>query len=621
MRGTYLPVTVGVVLVFAVTACAQNNLPQPVQAAIHDLAQRLAVAPQAITVVSMERVTWPDASLGNLQPGRTYAQVRTEGFRIVLQHDGVNYEYHTDMATAVTLVQPEGEEPLGSSPEMTETEQRLAMIRQAKHHLAGELGVEPGDIFLASLEEVTWPNTSLGAARPPEQYARTPTPGYLITFEVNGRLFAYHTDLHGRIVTAAGVEVSRGQVASNELPPVVETAQRDLAARLGLAVDRIEVEDVEAVQWPDGAMGLPEPGMMYTQAIVPGYRVILAAQGRRFSYHTDERRTIRFAGVLYPSPGTFDILHLTRTEPRDGNNFFDLRRTDPNTRQSETVVELVSGFAVTPDGQDLIVIKRKSRSAHQMAYVNSDGSLQELATAFDFYYPSWDCWGRRLAYWSRRTVADRTPQLWVLTRPSLEPQQLSLPDLPPATFAPGELVWTNDGLALTIHPFNGPPRSFFWNGDNVEPLGECDIMGSIPRTRMLIARTETADGAALVVLLPGQGEVARLLTADAILAAAARGDEPAIAVVVEDEGQLRLLNVSWEGMAEEIMTLSVSGETTGTGIPVVGVPTLDIAPVGDIAALSYVRGEERLTTVLRLQADQPELLTIPQSGSAVVIVH
>ncbi|MBD3291938.1 MAG: hypothetical protein GF393_03375, partial [Armatimonadia bacterium] len=46
-------------------ACAQGNLPQPVQTAVADLAQRLNVGQDAITVASFEEVTWPDAALGN----------------------------------------------------------------------------------------------------------------------------------------------------------------------------------------------------------------------------------------------------------------------------------------------------------------------------------------------------------------------------------------------------------------------------------------------------------------------------------------------------------------------------------------------------------------------------
>jgi hypothetical protein len=63
-------------------------------AAVSDLARRLGVDPGDVSVVSAEEVTWSDASIGCPKPGMMYAQVLTEGSRIVLQADGKRYEYH-----------------------------------------------------------------------------------------------------------------------------------------------------------------------------------------------------------------------------------------------------------------------------------------------------------------------------------------------------------------------------------------------------------------------------------------------------------------------------------------------------------------------------------------------
>lgn len=62
--------------------------------AIADLAARQEADPGDITVVSEENVTWPDSSLGCPEPGMGYTQVLTDGVRIVLELDGVQYPYH-----------------------------------------------------------------------------------------------------------------------------------------------------------------------------------------------------------------------------------------------------------------------------------------------------------------------------------------------------------------------------------------------------------------------------------------------------------------------------------------------------------------------------------------------
>lgn len=70
----------------------------------------------------------------------------------------------------------------------------------------------------------------------------------------------------------------------------VEQAKADLANRLG--IDRAQVTLVSAteVTWPDGSLGCPKPGMHYTQALVPGARIILEANGTRYNYHLGNRQ-------------------------------------------------------------------------------------------------------------------------------------------------------------------------------------------------------------------------------------------------------------------------------------------------------------------------------------------
>jgi hypothetical protein len=59
----------------------------------------------------------------------------------------------------------------------------------------------------------------------------------------------------------------------------------DAAERTGVAESDIEVEELSMVTWPDGAIGCPEPDLMYTQALVEGYRIVLDADGTQLHYH------------------------------------------------------------------------------------------------------------------------------------------------------------------------------------------------------------------------------------------------------------------------------------------------------------------------------------------------
>jgi hypothetical protein len=64
-----------------------------------------------------------------------------------------------------------------------------------------------------------------------------------------------------------------------------EHAKSLLAERLKLEPAAIEVLKAERVTWPDAAMGCPEPGQLYAQVLVEGYRVVLSHDSRVWAYH------------------------------------------------------------------------------------------------------------------------------------------------------------------------------------------------------------------------------------------------------------------------------------------------------------------------------------------------
>jgi hypothetical protein len=58
----------------------------------------------------------------------------------------------------------------------------------------------------------------------------------------------------------------------------------DAAARLGVDPSAVTIVDGHAETWSDGSLGCPQPGMMYTQALVEGYQVIVEANGTQLDY-------------------------------------------------------------------------------------------------------------------------------------------------------------------------------------------------------------------------------------------------------------------------------------------------------------------------------------------------
>jgi hypothetical protein len=79
-------------------------------------------------------------------------------------------------------------------------------------------------------------------------------------------------------------------VATAAMPREVRRAVvADAARRFEVAESAVVLSAAEQVSWSDGSLGCPEPGRMYTQALVPGYRVTATTPMGRMRYHTDSR--------------------------------------------------------------------------------------------------------------------------------------------------------------------------------------------------------------------------------------------------------------------------------------------------------------------------------------------
>jgi hypothetical protein len=66
----------------------------------------------------------------------------------------------------------------------------------------------------------------------------------------------------------------------------VVIAVDDLADRLDVDTTAITVIDVEEVVWPDGALGCPQPGRVYSQVPTDGLRILLGHNGSEYVYHS-----------------------------------------------------------------------------------------------------------------------------------------------------------------------------------------------------------------------------------------------------------------------------------------------------------------------------------------------
>ena len=77
-----------------------------------DLVARTGVDLAAITVVRGEVVTWGDGSLGCPQPGMNYTQALVDGYWVVLEAGGTEYDYRASNRGYFILCEQGGSPPL-----------------------------------------------------------------------------------------------------------------------------------------------------------------------------------------------------------------------------------------------------------------------------------------------------------------------------------------------------------------------------------------------------------------------------------------------------------------------------------------------------------------------------
>jgi hypothetical protein len=98
------------------------------------------------------------------------------------------------------------------------------------------------------------------------------------------------------------------------LDAAVLSARAHAAKLTGQSAQSLELVKAQAVTWLDASLGCPQPGMNYTMALVPGYRIQLRTKGGTagsavMDYHASETGAL----VLCPASRAVEPLPDSRT--------------------------------------------------------------------------------------------------------------------------------------------------------------------------------------------------------------------------------------------------------------------------------------------------------------------
>ncbi|MBD2510378.1 hypothetical protein H6G91_24375 [Nostoc muscorum FACHB-395] len=105
-------------------------------------------------------------------------------------------------------------------------------------------------------------------------------------------------------------EVLKDNIKPNRLPrPVAKAVLRDLARKQGIFTSQLQIIDYSQQTWRNGCLELPQSDEICTQALVPGWRIVVSNGKQNWVYHTNNNgRSLRLASANTPSNNLPDEL-------------------------------------------------------------------------------------------------------------------------------------------------------------------------------------------------------------------------------------------------------------------------------------------------------------------------
>ena len=99
---------------------------------------------------------------------------------------------------------------------------------------------------------------------------------------------------------------------------LIEKAKVDLAGRLSISVDEINLIEATSVVWPDASLGCPQPGMAYIQVPEDGLLIKLQVGDQIYPYHSGGFREPFLCETIFKDPNSppkIDFFNLTPRGP------------------------------------------------------------------------------------------------------------------------------------------------------------------------------------------------------------------------------------------------------------------------------------------------------------------
>jgi hypothetical protein len=134
---------------------------------------------------------------------------------------------------------------------------------------------------------------------------------------------------------------------------VVKQVESKLAENDNLSTGEIKLIQIEPVMWPDTCLGVEVSGVMCSQVVTPGYRVILETPQGTIEYHTDQTgQHIVLAPQVSPTSGSGIEGLVTLGPTCPGPTRIDDPKCQDQPYQATITIQNTSGLEVAQVSSD-----------------------------------------------------------------------------------------------------------------------------------------------------------------------------------------------------------------------------------------------------------------------------
>ncbi|MGE5597105.1 MAG: hypothetical protein ACM3S1_13865 [Hyphomicrobiales bacterium] len=249
----------------------------PLHEARLELASQVNVPATAITLTGI-RAAGFDGCLGVYRPNMACTEQFIAGYIATFEANGREYRFHFGGNSFIaTDFQPRGTRIDDGMPVPPEVAPDFVSILAgyARGDVALTEGVAPGDVTVVSL---------VPSVCPPLVSCPFPGDSGAVELSLGSKTFQY------LVVPGSGTPVER-QSQPDPFPWAADVQalqlrlREDLSGRVGADLPHISVSAFRLVTWPDGCIGVTEPGKVCSQALVDGWEATLTAGGQSYRYH------------------------------------------------------------------------------------------------------------------------------------------------------------------------------------------------------------------------------------------------------------------------------------------------------------------------------------------------